>query len=238
MTSLIGIGLWKKRLPNSLFGQPIIYFIVGLLITAILCKSSGAILLLALGWIVLVGMKSIPSWFWLIGLSSIAPMYMTSRISGWSGDGLVNVLSYVSQRQGSLEFRLKNENLLIEKAIKSPVFGLGGWGRNRVKNDQGKDISVTDGLWTIVLGTKGLVGLVSISLVFILPVWLYVFYQPSSQWLNYNYISPTLLAVVCSLYWIDSLPNAMINPIFTICIAALVGVCRLREPGQLRVQLT
>jgi hypothetical protein len=76
MTSLIGIGLWKKRLPNSLFGQPIIYFIVGLLITAILCKSSGAILLLALGWIVLVGMKSIPSWFWLIGLSSIAPMYM------------------------------------------------------------------------------------------------------------------------------------------------------------------
>jgi hypothetical protein len=238
MTSLIGIGLWKKRLPKSLFGQPVIYFIVGLMITAILCRSTGAIVLLALGWIVLVGMKSIPSWFWLIGLSSIAPVYMSCRISGWSGESLLRALSYVSERDKSLEFRMKNEDLLIDKAMKSPLFGWGGWGRNRVKNDQGKDISVTDGLWTIVLGTKGFLGLVSISLVFILPVWVYVFYQPSNQWLNYDYISPTLLAVVCSLYWIDCLPNAMINPIFTLCIAALVGVCGLREPEQVRVQLT
>jgi hypothetical protein len=66
---------------------------------------------------------------------------------------------YASQdRAGSLEYRFHNEQGLLDKAMERPVFGWGGWARGHVYNEEGEDVSVTDGEWIISLGTYGVTG--------------------------------------------------------------------------------
>ena len=62
--------------------------------------------------------------------------------------------------RGHWNVRLKNEDLLSKKAFEQPWFGWGGWGRSRVFNDEGTDISITDGRWIIIFGQLGVIGLV------------------------------------------------------------------------------
>jgi hypothetical protein len=59
-----------------------------------------------------------------------------------------------------MEFRFSNENLLLAHARERIWFGWGN-GRNRVYDEAGEDISVTDGYWIIVLGIAGAAGFVA-----------------------------------------------------------------------------
>src|SRR5205823_4753004 len=95
----------------------------------------------------------------------VPPAYMALRLTGvWSGEGVVEwVGSRVDEeRAQSLEFRLRNEDLLIDRALEQPAFGWGGWGRSRVVDDTGRDLTVTDGLWVIALGDRGFFGLAAV----------------------------------------------------------------------------
>ena len=49
--------------------------------------------------------------------------------------------------------------MLAAKAMRRPVFGWGGWGRSRVHDEWGTDLSITDGLWIIQFGQLGQVQL-------------------------------------------------------------------------------
>jgi hypothetical protein len=71
-------------------------------------------------------------------------------------DRMVAIAESISpERAHSLAFRFKNEDILLEHAREKPVFGWGGFGRNRVFDDRGRDISTTDGRWVIMLGQGG-----------------------------------------------------------------------------------
>ncbi len=59
-----------------------------------------------------------------------------------------------ADRANSLRHRLNNEDMLLSRAFESPLFGWGGWGRNRVYDENGKDLTVTDGLWIIIIVQK------------------------------------------------------------------------------------
>ena len=50
----------------------------------------------------------------------------------------------------------------MEHAWGRPWFGWGRFGRGRVFDDAGSDISVSDGYWVITLGTFGLVGFIAV----------------------------------------------------------------------------
>jgi hypothetical protein len=65
-----------------------------------------------------------------------------------------------ADRAHSLNTRFMNEDALYERASERLWFGWGGFGRNRVYNEYGKDVSITDGEWIIRLGGRGIVGLV------------------------------------------------------------------------------
>lgn len=74
-------------------------------------------------------------------------------------DGFLNVMGKISEeRAGSLEFRFENEDELLARALEKPYFGWGGWGRSRVVDHRGLDVTVADGLWVIVLGERGWAG--------------------------------------------------------------------------------
>ena len=170
--SLVGYWLWATGALRRLWGLPLGLLLLGLLVTTVLCKSTGALILLALGisllWVAVRSGSSLPIWAFVL----VPMLYMQGATMGWwSGEDAVRLARVLDEdRGGSLEFRLRNEDILTAKALQRPVFGWGGWGRSRVYDEEGNDISVTDGLWIIALGNSGMVGLGSLTATILLPV--------------------------------------------------------------------
>jgi O-antigen ligase len=137
------------------------------------------------------------------------------------------------ERAASLQTRLSNEDILAEKALQKPLFGWGRWGRNRVYDENGNDISITDGLWVLALGQAGLVGLASLTAVFLVPALNVRRVVGKRGWREPMFAAPIVLALLLVLYMMDNLLNAMVNPIFTLIAGGLTG---LRRPRLTRVQ--
>jgi O-antigen ligase len=128
------------------------------------------------------------------------------------------------ERADSIEGRLENEDMLIEKASLRPWFGWGGWGGWRVYDPKtGEDITVSDGMWVIALGEKGMVGLVSVTAVVLLPFALFLRRVPARYWSTAAGGAPAALALLLMLYSIDNLFNAMLNPIYLLAAGGLSG---------------
>jgi hypothetical protein len=111
-------------------------------------------------------------------------------------------------RSESLAFRFENEDILLKHAWERPLFGWGGYGRNRVLNEEGTDTSVTDGFWIILIGQLGVVGFASVFGLMLLPI-----FQCGRAVRNVGSGSDRRMLASCALLialnWADSLPNAM-----------------------------
>ncbi|RPH46890.1 MAG: O-antigen ligase domain-containing protein, partial [Planctomycetota bacterium] len=225
MATLSGVWLWSTRALRSFFRVPMIWLLLALFGTTVLCKSLGALFLLMVGFGVLLAMRiraaRIPI---LVALALTAPLYFVLRIPNvWTGEELTNAATIVSlERSDSLKFRLANEELLMKRASMRPVFGWGGWGRARVRDEMGRDISVTDGLWIIVLGNEGLVGLSAMTAFFLFPLFGLLRSCPPLAW-RHPLISPAVaMTVVVLLFFIDCIFNAMFHPAYAIAAGGLV----------------
>ncbi len=121
----------------------------------------------------------------------------------WSGQQAVDLAEMVAgpDRAESLGYRFKCENLLAARALEQPIFGWGGWGDNTVHfnaNRPWRKPVQTDGLWIIILGTKGFVGLILLYLAMILPAARFVWRCPPAQWSDPRVATSTL---VSALIW-------------------------------------
>ena len=89
----------------------------------------------------------------------------------WDGSQAVALAknSVGADRAKSLQFRFRNEDMLAEKALRRAMWGWGRFGKSRVYDENGKDISTTDGLWIITLGISGIVGLTAVTAIYLLP---------------------------------------------------------------------
>ncbi|GHG11583.1 hypothetical protein [Paracoccus aerius] len=122
-------------------------------------------------------------------------------------------------RAASLRYRFDNEDILLDKANDRPVFGWGGWGRNRVFDSEGEDLSVTDGYWVIVIGTQGWVGylaqfgLLLLPMIFLGMRWKQLALTPETAGLT--------LALTANM--IDLIPNATLTPVTWLLAGALAG---------------
>lgn len=133
-------------------------------------------------------------------------------------------------RAGSLQFRLDNEDILLDRANQRPLFGWGGWGRNRVFDEKGNDISVTDGYWVTRIGTGGWIGYIAQLGLLTVPT---VFLGLRWRRLALSWATAGLsLALVANL--IDLIPNATLTAVTWLLAGALAGrleLGRLPEPG-------
>ena len=225
--TLIGVWLWNTRVIKQFWGIAVDRLVIALLVTVILVKSTGAWFLLAMGLAILFAAK----WFrtsllLLVLIITISSYIFFGATSTFSGDQIVSVVSsgINEDRAGSLKFRFDNEKLLSAKARQKMVFGWGGWGRSRVYNELGKDISVTDSLWIIAFGTKGLVGLISITASLLLPVLAFIQSYPAKLWHHRQVAPAAALAVLLALYMLDCVLNAMINPIYVLACGGIAGL--------------
>ena len=223
MASLSGIWLWMTGGLRTLFRVRLPWFLVPLLLTTVLCKALGGLMLLVVGLGVLISMRKGAPRAAILVLALFAPLYCAIRIPRiWSGSELTDVSALIStERASSLKFRLMNEDMLLERASLRPTFGWARWGRARVRDDMGRDISITDGMWIIAFGNQGLVGLVAILGVFMVPVvGLWKAVRPAA-W-KHRLVAPSAaMCVLGLLFLVDSIFNDMNNPVYTMAIGGL-----------------
>ncbi len=235
--SLAAWWLWRcgaiKKIGQVSFGGVILPILMG---TAVICRSTGALALLALGMMLLWGTVRLQARLLLIGLLLVTPLYVAVRTTRlWSGQNVVDLAkSYIHpDRAASLEYRFRCEDRLISKAVEQPAFGWGGWGRSDVYNDEGKPWQqrvITDGMWIIFLGTRGFYGLTVFYLAMLLPAFLMIWRLPVRLWADPRIAACPLGAVLLGLYMIDCLLNGFPNIVYVAIAGGLAGL----DPRQLR----
>ena len=232
--TLMGLWLWLSKSLGR--WQAELAAALGVLaVTTLLCKSLGALLLLTAGVGTLLAVRHLGTALPLLLLTAIPPTYMTVRSSGnWASESAVQLVKDVAspERAQSFEFRLVNEDLLVGKALEQPLFGWGGWNRGKVENAAGKT-AIADGMWVVVLSRNGLFGLVAFTLLYLIPVWLFVWRAgPASGWSRPELAGGAALATMLALYSIDNLMNAMFSPFNVLAMGGLIGWSLTRSPAR------
>lgn len=157
--TLAALGLFRGEKSR----KRLLYLVAALWLfgTLVLTKSLGALMvtMMLAPLILFAGMR-----IQLLIAAIIAAMVMTYPMMRGAGLVPLNLIANVAAqidngRAASLAARLQNEDLLLEKAQQKPLFGWGRWGgRSRVYDENGRDISVTDGTWIIFIGSYGWIG--------------------------------------------------------------------------------
>jgi hypothetical protein len=229
MTSatLCGVWLWRTGALSKVRGAPMFMLVALLGATTVLCRSMGALALLLFGLGLLFVNRHVRSGALMALVLLLPPAYMLVRSQGWwDGHQLLELSARIDEeRADSLRGRLLDENMLIERASEKPIFGWGGWGRWRVRNDEtGEDMTSSDGMWVIVRGERGMVGLAAITLAVLLPFVLLMRRVPARDWAHPVFAGPAALAMLLLLWSIDNLFNAMHNPVYIMAAGGLSGL--------------
>lgn len=225
--ALIGVWLWQTAGWRRVQGISIQVFVLPLMATAVLVRSTGATILLVLG----LGVLMFTKWFrtrWIVfGLQGALVLYLFVRVTGiWDGASLVDLAEYTvgPSRAASLETRIDSDRILSARAWERPLFGWGHWGRNRAVDGATGGRAITDSLWVVIFGSHGLVGLLSMFLIIMLPPILFTRRFPVSLWIHPMTSPALVLSLVLVLWMIDNTLNAMINPIFLVIAGGLNGL--------------
>lgn len=192
-----------------------------LFVTLVLSKGVGA---LGIGLLLGAMILFLPIRLQIMGAAVIAAGLLVYPML--RGAGLVPTEAVLSlaadidpEREGSLRFRLDNEDILLDRANQRAAFGWGGWGRNRVFDAEGEDQSVTDGYWIILIGTRGWIGylaqygLLLVPMIFLGLRWKRLVLTPATAG----------LAMALTANMIDLLPNGTLTPVTWLLAGALAG---------------
>jgi hypothetical protein len=196
-----------------------------LLAMIIICKTAGVLLYTAVCLPILL----ITSIATTIRVSALLAMVVI-LFPIFRGAGLIPVeaivefaMTFSTDRALSLEFRINNENLLMEHASQRPWFGWGGYGRNHLHDAlTGRETTVADGHWIIVLGLYGWVGYVSEFGLLVLPLMLL---GRETLGDGRRGLTPACgaLALIHAMNLVDLLPNATVIPFTWLSAGALLA---------------
>lgn len=230
------IKIWRFR------GWGPAYF---LFVMLVLCKSTAAIILALL---------CLPMLKWaewkrpvqlLYILIVVIVIYPTLKITDtFPDEGIVNIARTLinEERAQSVEFRFQNDEILVERAREKLWFGWGSYGRGRVYDETGRDISVTDGYWIIQLGARGVVGLYANFGLLVIPLWLAR--KRIKKMVNKEQRALVIgLALILAMFTVDLLPNGLYNSIPFFLAGALATLSstlgaqqRSARPGAVMMQ--
>lgn len=222
MSVIAAVALWRHRLSEGGRSQQWLFAAIYLLIVLVLCRSLGA-LALALLILPVALMAGVRLQLLMAGLVGAAVLiYPMLRGAGIAPvDEIVEVFASVdAERAASLQFRLDNEDVLLDRAAEKPLAGWGTWGRNQIYDPEtGQVTSITDGAWVIVIGTAGWLGYIGQFGLLTVPILLMALRRKTQG------ASPATagLALVLAVNLIDLIPNATLTPITWLIAGALAG---------------
>jgi len=239
--ALMAVWLWQTGTLKKFQGRNIKTLAIMLIIAFFLCRSSGAYSLFVFALIVLFCAKWFRTSLPLLFIIGYIVFYLYIAASGqFSSKDVMGFITPIfgEDRASSLKFRFDMEEILGEKARQRFLLGWGDSGGNRVYNQQGQDISITDSLWIIAFGAYGTVGLVSLFSSLLLPVIVFtVFKYPARTWSNPKVAPAAALGVALTMYVFDCILNAMTNPIFALIAGGISGLV-LKAPESLKSKKT
>ncbi|KMK65658.1 membrane protein [Puniceibacterium sp. IMCC21224] len=138
------------------------------------------------------------------------------------------------ERAASLQFRFDNENILLDRAYRKPVFGWGSWGRNHILDPvSGNILTVTDGRWIIVIGVYGWVGFLAEFGLLLLP--LLLLWRETTV-AHEGDISPFIapLSLLLAVNIFDMLPNATLTPLTWLIAGCLMGYAEALKAARMK----
>lgn len=224
--TLVSFSLWYLGGVRRFLGAPMAAIVAVLLVTTILCKALTSVILLVVGFVTFAAVRVQRSYAPVLLLAALPLLYVAVRApgwwDGWSATAIARVAS--EDRASSLSIRILNENRLLQRALNRPILGWGGWGRHRIWDSQGKDVTTTDGRWIILLGMYGILGLGSFLAVILMPPLLLGRRIPK-RLLHSRRLAPAITAaVVLSLWMIHNLPNQSRNPAYLVMAGGLTAL--------------
>jgi hypothetical protein len=206
-TVLTAAVLARYKLPIwKLSGGQAMWF---LLITVILCKSTGTWIYMAFA-VPMARYASAKAMHRLaMTFAVVVCLYPWLRATEiFPVDWLLDKAANISvERMESLKFRFDNEDLLIAHAMEKPWFGWStSYGRNNLWDEYGKMATTTDGAWIIALGNGGLLGL---SIYLAIPVISIFLAAKRAKKIRDPRIKVMVatLNLYLAIMWVDILPN-------------------------------
>jgi len=223
MAFLSAVVLAREAAAGKRLRQGLIALYLGVVL--VLCKTLGVLVYAAflLPLILLAGPRLLLRVAALFALVVMA--YPLLRAGGAVPvDLLVDLAARISEeRAASLRYRFDNEAVLLNHALLRPWFGWGEHMRNLVHDPlTGETLTVSDGAWIIVMGTRGALGYVADFGLMVLPL---ILIALTSRHLDRTQL-PLSLCVLASIHGVnllDMLPNATITPITWLVTGALMG---------------
>lgn len=221
MTILAALVLWRHEKGS---GRATAYLLSAGWITGVLLLShsfGATAVLLVLAPIVMLA----PVRLQVLAAMAIAVVmlaYPTLRGTGYAPtETMSSIAAAISpERADSLNFRFRNEDILLAHASEKRLAGWGGWGRSRVQDPvTGKDVSTTDGMWVIIIGVSGWMGYVAQFGLLACPLILLALFRRS---LNLEGATSGLCLVLAANL-IDLIPNATLTPVTWLIAGALMG---------------
>ena len=142
------------------------------------------------------------------------------------------------ERTASLGARFEQEEMLLEKARKRPLFGWGPSSRAHVFDEAtGEDITVVDGEWIIVFGERGLVGFVAWYGLYLAPIFAARRTQKRVALPQYRVILAGF-SLIAAMLAAETLPNASATIPQFLWSGALYGIALniLRQDRLMRLK--
>ncbi len=233
MGTLTAFWLWRTRALKTVLRLPLAWVCPLLAVTTLLCRSAGAIVLLAVGLSVLEGTRLLRSGVLVVVLAAIPAAYCAARVSGSDAEVIVALSrqGLNEERARSLEYRIENEKVMVKRAKVRPWLGWGRFGRSFVYDETGRLLTVPDSMWILALGYGGLVHLVALGALLAIPSLMLLRVYPARLWASPSLAPAAAIAVVVLLWAIDDLVNAMMAPMYPMMAGALVSfVLLVRSP--------
>lgn len=160
-------------------------------------------------------------------VTAIVLLNPLSRTLDWlPTEAIVETIAAFSpERASSLQFRFSNEDLLLEKARERWFTGWGGFGRIRVYDDYGTDLTTVDGAWIIAFaggGAPRFLGMFGLLCWPIVLAW-----RKAKQITDRDALGMiSSLALLASFFAFDLLPNGMFNQLPYLLSGFVLGCTR------------
>lgn len=227
MTASLICGYWLShtKARKEIMGLPIQPAVVALAVTTVLCRSAGALGLLAVGMALIIFCNWIRSVLPLLAVSASIPSYLYARIAlDWRADPIINLAIRINRFRGnSLAGRIRADAIIAEHAKERLFFGWGGWNRFRL----GTGPVLPDTMWAITFGQNGLVGLAALYLTVLLPP-TFALWGIRRARLNHPALAGTVALSVIVLLWLcDTMSNRMVSPVYLCAAGGLTGWWRV-----------
>lgn len=193
-----------------------------LLMTLVFVKSLGALIITVLLLpLVLFGTSR-----WIMRAAAVIALivltYPMLRALDWVP---VNEVTSIAQeidaeRASSFDTRVRNEDILLDRAQEKPWFGWGGWARNRVYDPvTGVDLVIVDGQWIIFIGYYGWLGYIARFGILTFPL-LLLMARGRKRSIP---LVTSGLALVMAANLIDLIPNSALTPVTWLIGGSLAG---------------